>query len=108
MRKRNPNDVIIAFQSDVQASLEQWSAVITSVRDQPVTLQGRLQRRLLPAGCSLANCSGRTGTSQQRPETPSQLRTTITTEVDKALSARPRESLGLTQAEPVAAVRRMG
>lgn len=28
MRKRNPNDVIIDFQSDVQVSLEEWSPVI--------------------------------------------------------------------------------
>jgi hypothetical protein len=44
MRKRNPNDVIIAFQSDVQASLEEWSAVITSVREQPVTLRRGVSR----------------------------------------------------------------
>ena len=44
MRKRNPNDVIIAFTSDVQASLDEWSAVIGCVRDQPVTLRRGVSR----------------------------------------------------------------
>ena len=39
MRKRNPNDVIASFRSDVHAFLEDWSRVMVSVRDQPVTLR---------------------------------------------------------------------
>lgn len=96
MRKRNPNDVIIAFQSDVQASLEEWSAVITTVRDQPVTLRRGVSRDAffrLAVRWELFRSDWHVAAATRDP---SQLRTTIATEVDKALSGRPE----LTECRP--------
>lgn len=89
MRKRNPNDVITTFQLDVQSSLEEWSGVIGCVRDQPVTLRRGVSRDAffrLAVRWELFRSDWHIAAATRDP---SQLRTTIAKEVDKAFSARP-------------------
>ena len=96
MRKRNPNDVIASFRSDVHASLEDWSTVMASVRDQPVTLRSGVSRDAffrLPVRWELFRSDWHIAAATRDP---SRLRTTIATEVDRALAGRPE----LTECRP--------
>jgi len=96
MRKRNPNDVVVAFQRDVDASLEQWAAVCASVRGHPVSLRRTVSRDAFFRLAVRWEPYRSDWHIAAATRDPSQLRTTLAEEVDKALSGRP----GLAQCRP--------